>query len=258
MKKARKNKRLFLFFYIGFIGAFLLGALSASLIGPIVHIEHLSQIQTKESTLMKADFSDEAFKALLDMMHDEATYFTPILNAYYDEVIHYYFTDCDCDDFTKGFIGLTEDLKKHRLSVIHDPFVGFVAVPDVDYFLSTYSSNLTQEARDYLGFRSLEHQEHLFLEDHYTIDMTQVVERLDWLSHRLDTPVYGPIYKELYDFYLAVFKGENHDFYVNFDTQSLTDYARIHYGYFSDREDVIGEIATQILIMGPWQQSIFE
>lgn len=246
-----------------FSGGFVGGRAFDSLHGPMIELRHLSRIQTMEKNLSTRslageDLTSEVFE-ILDLSYEAAERYQVISGGFFSELEHEYLCDdptCTGPGESKAFDGFLKDLQENNLVAKYDELSGFVITPDLSALLERYRENLTEDAVSYLEFRQHELDNHLYNSNINSIDMDETVRRIDLLEERLragNTP-YNDVYQELLEYYYGVFEGRDHEFFVDLNTLELTSYARKMYEKFAERTDRVGEISSQILAEGPWQQ----
>jgi hypothetical protein len=232
---------------------FIAGASVQVATGKIVNINNLSKIETLEQ-----DFTDNSLPNLLNEIYLEAQYFNEIAPSLSYEIKKYYIEDDkDFENYSNTFHGFKEDLDKNHLKIVDDKLRGIIVTADLQYFLNNYKEDLSYDSKDYLSFRLYEEKNHLYNKNFDTIDMDEVVKRINLINERLRTDtMYFNEYKILKKYYIDVFTGESHDYYFDFSKNQLRPYAVKMYEKYSARKDEIGEISKEILENGPWQLSI--
>lgn len=232
---------------------FIAGASVQVATGKIVNINNLSKIETLEQ-----DFTDNSLPNLLNEIYLEAQYFNEIAPSLSYEIKKYYIEDDkDFENYSNTFHGFKEDLDKNHLKIVDDKLRGIIVTADLQYFLNNYKEDLSYDSKDYLSFRLYEEKNHLYNKNFDTIDMDEVVKRINLINERLRTDtMYFNEYKILKKYYIDVFTGESHDYYFDFSKNQLRPYAVKMYEKYSARKDEIGELSKEILENGPWQLSI--
>jgi hypothetical protein len=238
---------------VSFIG----GAATQALTGGIINVVNLSEVETLEQEISEESFLED-FLSVMDVSYEEASYLNEIAPSLYYEIEKYYIEKDTDYNYTNTFLGFKNDLEKNHLKVIDDVLYGIIVSIDTEYYLNTYRDKLNQDTIKYLEFRIYEEKNHLYNPNVDSIDLEETVKRIDKINERINEGTYHiRSYEFLKDYYLKIFSGESHDYFVDFDEEKLRPYAEKMYEKYSNREDKIGEISRDILNNGPWQQEYF-
>ena len=261
--RVKNRKKLIIVVSAGLVAGFIFyaGMVVSSLWYPVVVRHELSEIQAMERALGDEPGKEEILRvveesyAVADRYKDRSYDFWQELVAVGAAEDETYRAESHHSLALRGFM---QDLERNHLMLHYDLLSGPLVIPDLSYYLEEYQGVLDPETIEYLEFRILETEEHLFNRNINTVDMEKIVSRIEWLEGRMNEnrdSLFAPVYRELLHYYYESFEGRSHDFFVDADTYELTAYAKAGYEMYKERPDRVGDIARQVLEEGPWQQS---
>ncbi|NLK63539.1 MAG: hypothetical protein GX289_00430 [Tissierellia bacterium] len=240
------------------VTCFILGIVLDSFLGPVVKVNHLSKFETIVQEISKnktMEENTETVKKLLNEMYIRANDYDFMASAFYNELVYIenVFESTDYEKYAESnaLKGFMKDLKKNGLILKYDLLAGYIVTPDLNDIADKYCNIIDDDTREYIEFRAYELSNHLYSLELETIDIDEVVKRIDILAERVKKQTeFTETYKELLDYYYDILKGDTHNYFINYDNVELTDYAREKFKTYSEREDRVGETVRDILENG--------
>lgn len=235
------------------------GLFIGSFLDPAIKVINLSTIQTMEKdleTVSDAEF-DSAFIELLEAMYNSAENENLLVGAFYWQLFDAEEKGITYEDGAKSnaFKGFLQDLKNGNLMIKNDILYGYLVTPDLEPLMAKYEKRMSDPLREYMEFRIYELNNHIYNPEIETLDIPEIVSRLDILHERLQAEDAGfhDVYWSLQNYYMNSLLGINHDYFVDFgkDPVWFTDYAINQYQKLAERNDDIGRHIRELLEEGP-------
>lgn len=238
---------------------FCLGVFFGSYLNPIIELRELTPVTESQEKLtgVSGDQFRAEFITYLDTMYAAAENENLLVDAFYWQLRDAEEKGISYEEGAKSnaLKGFLIDLESSNLIIKNDILYGYVVTPDLETIFSRYKGRMDRPLTEYMEFRIYELNNHLFNINIETLDIPEIVKRLDIIAERLTEEDAGfhDFYFSLQNYYMDKLLGIDHDFFMDYGKTpaGLSDYAINQYAKLLARNDDIARHVKDLLDEDP-------